>query len=308
MLRTFFVTLSHSRLLRWLCAHFAPARRIARRFIAGESLDDAVEVVKKLNSLGMAATLNHLGEKVRSCEDARRAAEEYIRILERIKSEGLDATISIKPTHLGLDFGTEFFQENLGRIAKVAASLGNSVEVDIEDHPTIDDTIAAFLNCHKKYKNLRLALQAYLFRTSDDLQKLIEHESGVRLVKGAYDEPSELAWKTKEEVDENFVRLIEHSFKREARAAGFEPAFGTHDHNLIDYAVEAADKLCIEKKEFEFQMLLGIRRDWQERLAGEGYRMRIYVPFGTQWYPYFMRRLAERPANVLFMMRAMVGR
>jgi proline dehydrogenase len=308
MLRTFFVTLSHSRLLRWLCAHFAPARQIARRFIAGESLDDAVLVVKKLNRLGMAATLNHLGEKVRSRDDAHRAAEEYIRILERIKSEGLDATISIKPTHLGLDFGPEFFEENLGRIAKVAASLGNSVEVDIEDHPTIDDTIAAFLNCHQEYKNLRLALQAYLFRTSDDLQKLIEHESSVRLVKGAYDEPSELAWKTKEEVDENFVRLIEQSFKREARVNGFQPAFGTHDHNLIDHAVDAADKLCIDKKEFEFQMLLGIRRDWQERLAGEGYRLRIYVPFGSQWYPYFMRRLAERPANVLFMMRAMVGK
>lgn len=308
MLRTLFMTLSHSATLRWLCAHFGPARRISRRFIAGETLDQALAVTRDLNRAGMTVTLNHLGEGVATRDDAQRAAQAYIEILQRIAREDVDATISIKPSHLGLGFGQAFFEETLEKVVQKAAELGNWVEVDIEDHLTTEETLGAFHRLLENHSNLRVALQSYLMRTAGDLERLIAKGSSVRFVKGAYDEPAEVAWKKKRDVDAGYARLIERSLAPDALNSGFYPAFGTHDHRLIAQTMERAEQQGVEKNRFEFQMLLGVRRDWQEKLAREGYGVRIYVPYGTQWFPYFMRRLAERPANVWFMVRALFGR
>jgi len=308
MLRAFFNMLSRSRLLQRLATGFGPARSVARRFTAGESLDDAVVAVRHLNRLGMDATLNHLGEGVESLDDAKRAADEYVRILRRIHTEGLRASVSIKPSHLGLGFGREFFRARMRDVCAAAADRGIAVELDIEDSSATEDTVAGYHSLLGEFSNLRLALQAYLFRTKDDLAALIERNGRVRLIKGAYDEPAEIAWKKKDDVDASYARLIERSFGDEALRDGFHPAFGTHDHVLIGEVCRMAREKGVGSDRFEFQMLLGVRRDWQEKLAREGYRLRVYVPFGTEWYPYFMRRIAERPANLLFTLRALFGK
>ena len=308
MLRQLFITLSHSQAMRRFMIHFGPARRAARRFIAGETLDEGIGVVRELNARGILAALDHLGENVSSHEDARRAAQEYQGLLRRIAAEGVQSTISVKLTHVGLDFGYEFCCDTMRAILQTAGELGNTVEVDIEGSGYTQVTLDVFHCLLNDYRNLRLALQAYLFRTEEDLKGLIQRGGSVRLCKGAYDEPPSIAWKEKSEVDASFARLMDLMLSEQAIRNGFYPALGTHDHRLILQAEREAAKRGIPKDRFEFQMLHGVRRDWQQRLAADGYRMRIYVPYGTQWYPYFMRRLAERPANVLFLARAFVGR
>ncbi len=308
ILRTFFLALSRSdRLRRWM-VHFGPARRMARRFIAGETLDEAVVAARQLQAQGILTALDHLGENVATPEDAERATCEYQALLERIAAEGLPSTISVKLTHVGLDFGAEFCCARLRSIAQTARSLGNTVEVDMEGSDYTEATLAVFHRLLDDYHNVRLALQAYLFRTEADLELLIERGSSVRLCKGAYDEPATIAWKKKADVDASYARLMDLALSERALAAGFYPALGTHDHNLIMRAELEAARQDIARDRFEFQMLHGIRRDWQVRLARDGYRVRVYVPYGTQWYPYFMRRLAERPANVLFIARAFLGK
>ena len=308
MLRRLFITLSHSEAMRRFVTQFGPARRTARRFIAGETLDEAIPVVRDLNSRGILATLDHLGENVASREDARRAAREYQDLLQRIADEGVQSTISVKLTHVGLDFGEDFCCDVMQGIIQTANSIGNTIEIDIEGSEYTQSTLNVFHGLLDEYQNLRLALQAYLFRTEADLQGLVGRGSSVRLCKGAYDEPPAIAWKDKAEVDASFVRLMDVMMSEKAIQNGFYPALGTHDHALILRAEREVARRSIGKDSFEFQMLHGVRRDWQRRLAAEGYRLRIYVPYGTQWYPYFMRRLAERPANVLFMARAFIGR
>jgi proline dehydrogenase len=308
MLRTLFMSLSHSAFMRKVCTGFGPAQRIARRFIAGETLDEAMDVVARLNAEGIDAVLNHLGESVKSPDDARQASGDYTAMLERIHADSARATVSVKPTHLGLGFGEEVFRGNLKPVLDRADQLGLLVEMDMEDAPTTEGTLRVFHGLIEGHGRMRVALQAYLFRTAADVQRIAERGSSVRLVKGAYDEPSDVAWKTKKEVDASYARLIELCLSPAAMKAGFYPAFATHDHHLIEKIITLADRHDLGKDRFEFQMLLGVRRDWQQRLAEEGFRMRVYVPFGTQWYPYFMRRLAERPANVLFMARAMLGK
>jgi proline dehydrogenase len=308
MLRRFFITVSHSETARRFVTHFGPARSTARRFIAGETLDEAIAVVRLLNDRGILATLDHLGENVSSREDAQRAAGEYEELLRRIAQEGVQSTISVKLTHVGLDFGEDFCCETMQAIIKTAKSLSNTVEIDIEGSEYTQSTLNVFHRLLDEYQNLRLALQAYLFRTEEDVRSLVNRGSSVRLCKGAYDEPPTIAWKEKAEVDASFVRLMDLMLSEQAMQSGFFPALATHDHRLLLYAEREIVRRGIAKDRFEFQMLHGIRRDWQQRLASEGYRLRIYVPYGTQWYPYFMRRLAERPANVLFMARAFIGK
>jgi proline dehydrogenase len=308
MLRQFFIALSHSETARRFVTHFGPARRTARRFIAGETLDEAITVVRELNARGILATLDHLGENVASREDAQRAAREYQELLQRIDAEGVQATISVKLTHVGLDFGDDFCCDTMGAIIQTAKSLGNMVEIDIEGSEYTERTLTVYHCLLDDYQNLRLALQAYLFRTEQDLRALIDRGSSVRLCKGAYEEPPTIAWKQKSEVDAGFARLMDLMLSEQARENGFYAALATHDHNLILRAEREVARQGISKDSFEFQMLNGVRRDWQLRLAADGYRLRIYVPYGTQWYPYFMRRLAERPANLLLMIRAFLGR
>ena len=308
MLRRTFITLSHSEAMRRFMIHFGPARRTARRFVAGETLDEAIAVVRQFNDAGIWGTLDHLGENVSTPEDARRAAREYEEILERIATERVQATISVKLTHVGLDFGKDFCLGLMRTILQTAQSFGNMVEVDIEGSDYTQSTVDLFHCLLDGHHNLRLALQAYMFRTEEDLKGLIERGSSVRLCKGAYDEPAAIAWQKKSEVDANYARLMDLALSEAALERGFYLAIATHDHRLILRAEREVIKRGIAKDALEFQMLYGIRRDWQQRLAADGYRLRIYVPYGTQWYPYFMRRLGERPANVLFLARAFLGR
>jgi proline dehydrogenase len=308
MLRQLFIALSHSEAARRFVTHFGPARRVARRFIAGETLDEAITVVRELNDRGILATLDHLGENVASREDAQRAAREYQELLQRIAAEGVDSTISVKLTHVGLDFGDDFCCDTMRAIIQTAKSLGNTVEIDIEGSEYTERTLTVYHCLLDDHQNLRLALQAYLFRTEQDLRGLIDRGSSVRLCKGAYEEPPTIAWKKKPEVDASFARLMDLMLSEQARENGFYAGLATHDHNLILRAEREVARQGISKDSFEFQMLNGVRRDWQLRLAADGYRLRVYVPYGTQWYPYFMRRLAERPANLLLMIRALLGR
>jgi len=308
MLRRLFITLSHSDAMRRFVTHFGPARRTARRFIAGETLDEAIAVVRDLNARGILAALDHLGENVASRDDAERAAGEYQELLQRIAAEGVQSTISVKLTHVGLDFGEDFCCDLMRSVLETARSVENMVEIDIEGSEYTQSTLDVFHCLLDENDNLRLALQAYLFRTEEDLQGLIERGSSVRLCKGAYDESPSIAWKEKGEVDASFARLMDLMLSEQAIQKGFYPALATHDHALILRAEREVARRRIDKDRFEFQMLHGVRRDWQQRLAADGYRLRIYVPYGTQWYPYFMRRLAERPANLLFMTRAYLGK
>ena len=307
MLRRFFISMSHSQAMRRFVMNFGPARRASRRFIAGETLDEAIAAVRALNARGILATLDHLGENVATRDDAWRAAGEYQALLRCIAAEGVQATISVKLTHVGLDFGQDFCCGVVSSIIQTAGSLGNWVEVDIEGSQYTQITLDVFHCLLDEHRNLRLALQAYLYRTERDVQGLIERGSSIRLCKGAYDEPPEVAWQEKAEVDASFARLMDLMMSDESLNKGFYPALGTHDHVLILHAEREAARRNISKDKFEFQMLHGVRRDWQQRLANDGYRVRVYVPYGTQWYPYFMRRLGERPANVLFLARAFVG-
>ena len=308
MLRSSFITLSSSDAVRRLVTHFSPARRMARRFIAGETLDEAISVARQLNERGILTALDHLGENVATQEDACRAVGEYQDLLQRVAAEGMQSTISVKLTQVGLDFGEEFCYDRMRAIVQTAKSLGNTVEVDMEGSLYMQSTLNVFHRLLDDYSNLRLALQAYLFRTEEDLKRLIERGSSVRLCKGAYDEPPAIAWKKKEAVDANYAQLMDLAFGERAQTTGFYPALATHDHVLILRAEQETARRGIGRDRFEFQMLHGVRRDWQQRLASDGYRVRIYVPYGKQWYPYFMRRLAERPANVLFMARAFLGK
>jgi proline dehydrogenase len=208
---------------------------------------------------------------------------------------------------MGLEQGAHVFHENLVDVLDTAARLGNEVEIDMEDAGTTESTLAVVHQLLGKSKNLRVALQTYLYRTTDDLKKLVEAGSSVRLVKGAYDESAEVAWKNKKDVDESYARLVEQCFTPTARASGFYPAFATHDHVLIQKALSEASIKRFSKDRFEFQMLLGVRRTLQRDLVSKGCNVRVYVPFGALWYPYFMRRLAERPANVLLLIRTMLS-
>lgn len=308
MLRSFFNTLSRSNTMQRMAAGFGPARRIARRFTAGETLDDAVAVVKELNSRGIGAILNHLGEGVDSQDAAREAADHYGKIVERADAADLDATLSIKPTHLGVGFGESFFLETMSPLVEKASRTGRGIEIDMEDSSLTDATLNAYLALlDRGATDLRIALQTCLFRTENDLLGLVERGGRVRLVKGAYDEPADRSWKKKHDVDRNFAHLVGAAFGDAARESGFHPAFGTHDQTMIDKIRAVAEERGARPDDFEFQMLLGVRRDLQQRLADDGFRVRVYVPFGSHWYPYFMRRIAERPANALFVARAMLG-
>lgn len=305
-LRYFFMALSSSSWVEKVFQRFPPARRVARRFIAGETLEEALSVAKKLNDEGKEVTLNFLGEGGTTREETRRVVEDYARILEQVHEQKLKATISVKPTHLGLKLGAALYGENLERLLETSDRLGLSLEVDMEDSGTTEETLQFIYSNTQEKRCLRVALQAYLHRTAKDLNALVERGGSARLVKGAYDEPEDVAWRMKSEVDESYGRLIEASLSPNAMASGFYPAFGTHDHRLIDRIIAFAEKHNIPKDRFELQMLLGIRNPLQDKLVEQGCKVRVYVPFGSQWYPYFMRRLAERPANVLFMLRALL--
>lgn len=309
MLRNFFINLSTSKSARRFVTHFGPARSTARRFVAGETLDEAVAVVKELNRRGIKAIINEVGESVTTQTEASQAAAVFHGILRRIDAEGLDADISLKPSHVGMSFGPDFCYENIADVVQTAQKYRNLVEIDMEGSPDVDATLEVYHRLLDTFGGgVRLAIQSYLYRTLTDLQRIIEHSGSARLVKGAYHEPPEIAYQSKEEINRASCQAMELFLTPEARAKGAYLILGSHDPELIEWLMQTAKVRGIGQHEFEFQMLLGVRRDEQQRLADLGYKVRVYVPFGSAWYPYFMRRLAERPANVLFMARAMLGK
>jgi len=274
------------------------AERLTSRFIAGHNLESEVAVCRRLNAEGILASLDHLGESVKSLEEADRSRDAYLCALDRIATLGLQATVSIKLTQLGLDFSKAACQANVEQLVQRAKAIGTSVEIDMESSEYVDRTLALVSDLHVRFGSVRAVIQAYLYRSENDIEDLCRQSIPVRLCKGAYQEPSDVAFPRKADVDRNYVRLMTKLFER-----GTNPAIASHDERIIPQAVQYVRERNIAPGRFEFQMLYGIRRDLQRRLVAEGYRLRLYVPYGDAWYPYFMRRLAERPANVLFLAR-----
>lgn len=284
------------------------AQQVARRFVAGETVSEAVRVARELNEQGMRVTLDYLGESVNNKQEAAAACAEIMGLFDRIAAESLDANVSIKLTQLGLKLDPAFAFENTLAIARKAAEHGNYLRIDMEDSPVVDITLEIQRRLRQEFglKNVGVVIQSYLYRSQEDVRRLIDAGTGIRLCKGAYMEPESVAFPAKADVDRNFVALMQMLLSEEARAKGVYLGVATHDENMIGATKDYARKQQISKDAFEFQMLYGIRRELQESLVKDGYRMRIYVPYGTAWYPYFVRRLAERPANLWFFLSNLV--
>ncbi len=297
-MRALLLFLSRREGLKNFVLRFGIFRRAAWRFVAGENLDDAVAAVREANRRGIRASLDLLGENTRSQEDAERAAGEVVAMLDRIAAEKIDCNVSVKLTQLGLDLGRDYCYGNLMRIVRHARGLGNFVRVDMEDSRHTQATLELVVRALRECDNVGAVIQAYLYRSEKDVRMLIEHGCRIRLCKGAYLEPESVAFKRKKDTDANYVKLMKILLD-----SGLYHAIATHDEALIAATRAYAEAKKIAPDRYEFQMLYGIRRDLQQRLAGEGMRVRVYVPYGSHWYPYFMRRLAERPANVFFILR-----
>lgn len=303
MLRRVLVAASGSERLRQLAGDLRPARAVAERFVAGDDLAAAMEVTRALNDAGMKVTLDHLGEAVTSADLAESAAAAYVTALDRLAAEGLDASISVKPTQLGMDISPDLCTRLIGGLCSHAAERGATVTVDMEgsDHTQATiDLIAALRG--GGHTNVGCAVQSYLHRTRDDIRRLTELGASLRLCKGAYAEPPEIAFQDGDEVDANYLACAELLLE-----SGTYARFATHDHRLIARIRNLARRYQLDTDAYEFQMLHGVREPLQRELVAAGLTVRIYVPYGSEWYPYFMRRLAERPANLLFFLRALAG-
>lgn len=312
MLRSLFIFLSKIIWLRRLMSNWGIARRTASRFVAGETLQDALEVVRVLNDRGMNATLDHLGENTSSLEEAQATTTVILKMLGELERSGLRSNISIKLTQIGLLLDEQICGQNLKDILEQARNLNTFVRVDMEDSPTVDATLRLYRQMRNKhgFDNVGLVIQSYLYRSEEDTRQLLNEGTRIRLVKGAYMEPPEIAFPKKIDVEKCFDRLTEMLLKAGlaedrviTRTDGKWPpiaAIASHDEKRIEYAKDYAQQIELPKDKIEFQMLYGIRRDLQKQLVAEGYPVRIYIPFGSHWYPYLMRRLAERPANFIF--------
>jgi proline dehydrogenase len=308
MLRTSLLYLSRQQRIFDLIRHVGFARHMAHRFVAGETIAEALEAVHGLNAKGISASLDLLGESVTSEAEARATGREYLEILDRIADRGLDANVSVKLTALGQDISDELCVEVVREVLERAKRYGSFVRLDMESSAYTDRTLDTFEQAlYPDYRDhVGIVLQSALRRTLDDVERAIRLQARVRLCKGAYLEPPAVAFPVKADVDRNYVEAMHRLMSR-----GRYPGLATHDEAIIDEAKRYATAEGIATDRFEFQMLYGVRRDLQEQLVAEGYRLRVYVPFGSQWYPYLMRRLAERPANIAFMtgniVREMVG-
>ena len=298
VVRSLFLFLSRRKRLRKWMETSAAARRLAARFVAGDTLEEALDVCRRLNQEGITVTLDCLGESVTSLEEAAAARDLYLRALAAIREAGIQGGVSLKLTQFGLDFSHDQCRANLEQLVCLAADLEEFVRVDMESSEYTARTLGLVTDLHSKYPNIGVVVQAYLYRSKEDVEALCEARVRVRLCKGAYLEPAAVAFPQKPEVDRNFVALMRILLDR-----GEYPAIATHDEKMIAATKAYAEARRLGRDAFEFQMLYGIRRDLQRQLVAEGYRLRLYVPFGRAWYPYYMRRLAERPANLLFVMR-----
>lgn len=301
-LRALLLYLSHSGPARRIVTSFGPAWAVASRFVAGESVDEAISVARQLNARGLLVTLDYLGESVTDATEANAARDQILYLLERIHSSGVDAYVSVKLSQLGLKLDENLAIGNLRSILQQAQAHALRVRIDMEESALVDTTLDIYrrLRYGEGFDNVGVVIQSYLYRSEEDVRKLVEEGAWVRLVKGAYREAPQVAYPHKADTDAAFVRLAEMMLAPEAQARGAYLAAATHDDAMIDAVRRYVAAHNIPKDAFEFQLLYGIRRERQEQLVAQGYRTRIYVPYGTAWYPYFMRRLAERPANLWF--------
>jgi proline dehydrogenase len=295
MLKDTMLYLARQEGIREFVIHNPAARRVARRFVAGETLGEAITAAHTLDRGHIGVSLDHLGENVSDAAEAESAARDYSVILDRIQKEGVEANISVKLTALGLDIGADLCRNNLARVLERARDYGIFVRVDMEGSAYTERTLDMVVDLHREFENVGTVLQTMLYRTPEDAERLIQEKVRVRLVKGAYLEPHTIAYPRKADVDAAYCRIMHELLER-----GVYPAIATHDEHIIADAQRFAAEHGIARARLEFQMLYGIRRDLQERLAGDGYNVRVYVPYGTQWYPYLTRRMAERPANLVF--------
>jgi proline dehydrogenase len=311
VLRALLIYLSKAEWARRIVTKRRFARRAASRFISGETLSQAIAVIQELNRQGLYATLDHLGEHVSNPEEAERSKHAYLELLGEIEAEGIQASVSLKLTQLGLNIDPSLCQNHMREILQTASRWNNFVRIDMEDSPVIDLTIDLYNNLRKSgMENVGMVIQSYLYRSEEDTRSLLSTGSRIRLVKGAYREPPEIAYPRKRDVDRNFDLLtriiidaaIEQSSTPASEDGKLPPvtAIATHDEKRIDFAIEYAQRKGLPRKALEFQMLYGIRTQYQLSLAEQGYPVRVYVPYGTEWYPYYVRRLAERPANLWF--------
>ncbi|OLC23720.1 MAG: proline dehydrogenase [Chloroflexi bacterium 13_1_40CM_55_7] len=303
MLRALFISLSESRSLRAFAERSTIGQRLSSRFVAGTEVEDALRAARAVNQAGMSVSIDNLGENVTNAEEARSSAQLYHQLLDQIAVRKLDANISLKLTHMGLDVDEALAHELAsGLVAKAATMIPpNFVRVDMEGSPYTQRTLDFVHELHRQPENqgrVGAVIQSYMRRAASDIEKLLDEGIRIRLCKGAYKEPPEIAFQKKSEVDANYVKLMKILMK-----SGIYHGLATHDEKIINQAKAFATKNRISRDAFEFQMLYGIRRDLQQGLVREGWRMRVYIPFGAEWYPYLMRRLAERPANALFIAR-----
>jgi len=296
MLRSILLYLSQQQALRRWMETSALARPLTRRFVAGETLEEAVAACRAIHREGMAVALDHLGENVTTAVESQASLVESLKAVREIADQRLRATVSIKLTQFGLDLDTAFCRENVAPLVAAARQAGTGVEVDMESSGYVDRTLAIVEDLHGRYGCVRAVIQAYLYRSEEDIRRLCAARIPVRLCKGAYREPPSVAFPAKAQVDENYLRL-----GRVLLTAGIDPALATHDERML------ALVRGLSPDRFEIQMLYGVRRDLQRRLVAEGYRVRLYLPYGEAWYPYLMRRLAERPANLWFVLRSLAS-
>jgi proline dehydrogenase len=300
VLRALFISLSESRSLRAIAERSAIGQRMSGRFVAGTQVEDVLRATRAVNLLGPTVSIDNLGENVTNAEEARSSAELYHQLLDQIAARNLQANISLKLTHMGLDVDEKLARDQVTSLVTKAASMQppNFVRVDMEGSPYTQRTLDFVHELHRMPGNqgcVGAVIQSYMRRSESDVEKLLSERIRIRLCKGAYKEPEDIAFQKKSEVDDSYVRLMKTLMK-----SGVYHGLATHDENIIKEAKAFATRENIARDAFEFQMLYGIRRDLQQSLVKDGWKMRVYIPFGTEWYPYLMRRLAERPANALF--------
>ncbi len=302
LLRNFFLFLSKNRFFTKLAKRYG-LRFGAGKFVAGETVPAAVQTIQELNEQGMSVTIDHLGEFIDSEKEAREAANGCIDAIKAIAEHNLDSQLSLKLTSMGLDISENVVMENMRRILDVAEEKDVFVTIDMEDHERCEKTLSIFKELRSEYEHIGTVLQSYLYRTVEDIEELNQYNPNLRLVKGAYKESPKVAFPDKKDVDENLKKIIKIHLLN-----GNYTAIASHDDAMIEYTKRLVEEKDISRDQFEFQMLYGIRTERQAELVAEGYKMRVYVPYGNDWYGYFMRRLAERPANVAFVLKGVFGK
>jgi proline dehydrogenase len=301
VLRATFISLSESKSIRSAAEKTWIGQRVSRRFVAGTTVDEALAATRAMNQLGLGVSVDNLGENVSNADEARHSAQLYHQLLDRMSEQGLNANVSVKLTHLGLDVDEAMAYEIASGLVQHAARINNFVRVDMEGSAYTQRTVDFVRRLHRQPENtghVGAVIQSYLHRSEKDVEQLIADRIRVRLCKGAYKEPPEIAFEKKADVDGNYLKLMKMLLK-----SGVYHGIATHDESIIRGTIEFAQKEKVPPSAFEFQMLYGVRRDLQLKLTKAGWRCRVYIPFGTEWYPYLMRRLAERPANAIFILK-----